>query len=127
MENYIKEIIIGLFAGTNILSLVFFRSTKRKAQAEADSVTLANKQKALDIRQDAMKGIQQQCDDMMARMLNMQTDLQKALMDVAQLKASCVAKDSTIKRLTEERDFYKAKCERAESDLSRLKKIEHEL
>ena len=127
MENYIKEIIIGLFAGTNILSLVFFRSTKRKAQAEADSVTLANKQKALDIRQDAMKGIQQQCDDMMARMLNMQTDLQKALMDVAQLKASCVAKDSTIKRLTEERDFYKAKCERAESELCRLKKIEHEL
>lgn len=122
MKEQIPIILASLFAGTNILQFVFWRSSKTKAQAEAESVTLDNRQKALDIRQDAMKGIQAQCDDMMARMLATQTELQKYMMEVAELKAMVVAKDKMIISLTEERDRYKSLYIRVSEQIEQLRK-----
>lgn len=122
MKEQFPTILAALLAGTNIFQYVFWNASKTKAQAEADSVKLDNKQKALDIRQDAMKGIQQQCDDMMARMLSMQTDLQKSMIEVAELKALVVAKDKMIIALTEDRDRYKSLYEQATGQIERLRK-----
>lgn len=122
MKETILMILTGLFAGTNILQFLFLKSSKTKAQAEAESATLDNQQKALDIRQDAMKGIQQQCDDMMTRMLGMQAELQKYMMEVAELRAMLVVRDRTIDNLTQERDHYKLEYEKAELELISLRK-----
>lgn len=114
MEDYIKEIFIALFAGTNILQFIFFKASKRKAEADADSAVLDNKQKALDIRTGAMSSLQQQCDTMMDRMKNINNELQDALVEVAKLKALSVS-------LTEERDHYKLKYERAIKELNSMR------
>lgn len=123
MKEQILIILASVFAGTNILQFVFWKASRTKAHAEADSVKLDNKQKALDIRQDAMKGIQAQCDDMMARMLSMQAELQKYMMEVAELKAVLVAKDKEILALIEERDHYKNELEKVETELFRFRKL----
>lgn len=121
MNETILVILTGLFAGTNILQFIFFKSSKAKANAEAESVSLDNTQKALDIRQDTIKGIQQQCDDIMARMLATQTDLQKYMMEVAELKATVVTQNKEIAALKKERDHYKGLYEKAHEQLLQLR------
>lgn len=52
MTETILSIIVALFGGANILQFLFFRSTRRKVQAEALEAQTDAKQKAVDLHQD---------------------------------------------------------------------------
>ena len=120
MKDQIIFIVTGLLAGTNLLQYIFFRASKTKATAEAESAVLENNRKELDIHHNTKKEILQQCDDIMKRMLATQSELQKYMMEVAELKATLVSRDQTILFLTHERDYYKSEYERVDAELAKI-------
>ena len=107
-----------LFAGANIFQFIFFKSTKKKPEAEAESVTLDNQQKELQIREKGINDLLRQCDDTLERSMKMQTELQRLMMEVAELRATLHVKEKMIERITKEKNYYQNMSEHLENILN---------
>lgn len=109
----IGSIILAIMGCGNILQFIFYRAYKNKAYAEADTVQIENEKKRLNLKHAATKGLQEQCDSMLAGMIKIQVELQQKMIEVAELRAKIVTKDYEIKTLVEEREYYKNLYEQA--------------
>ncbi len=118
LSDHIWPILSGLFACSNIFQFIFFSASKQKAYAEAESMDLDNKQKALSIKLEASGTLLKQCDDLQEKFIAMSGELQNALIEVAQLRATLVTKDARIELLERENEKLTKENESLKSKLS---------
>lgn len=60
LESVIYPILIALFAGTDVLTFVLWRKTKRRVEAQTKAHEIDTQQKAVDLAQDQYDYVMQQ-------------------------------------------------------------------